>query len=239
MEAKAAEVNLLKLISKGLSEEPLEVMMTKRTRPAQDIEPPLRAHHKRSKGRNKEGPSHQERIKKTRRRIGIKDLMISRGQKEYSIITDLSQQSANITVGQLIAKCPSLRRELRQGISTRRTTSRAAKVRLTEKVTNETRSPQVKASIANRDIHGCLVDGGAAVNVTAKWIVDDLELSPIKHSNLRLKVADQRNIRCLGLLSQIPTTVNEMTVKIDFQILRVSEARRLPHHLGNAMAESS
>ena len=98
-ETKAVEVNLLKLISKGLSEERLEVMMTKRTRPTHDIEPPMRAHHKRSKGQNEEGPSHHEHVKRTRRKIGIKDLFISRGQKEYSIISYLSQQTTNITVG--------------------------------------------------------------------------------------------------------------------------------------------
>lgn len=96
---------------------------------------------------------------------------------------------------------------------------------MTGKVINETRSPQVEASIADKDIQGCLVDGGAAVNVMAKWMMEDLELSPIKHTNLRLKVADQRSIKCLGLLSQIPTTINGVTVKIDFHVLGVSEAR--------------
>ena len=46
-------------------------------------------------------------------------MLLSKGHHAYSLIVDLGKQPANITVGQLIAHCPSLKRELKQRISTR------------------------------------------------------------------------------------------------------------------------
>jgi hypothetical protein len=101
-----------------MEEEP-EIMMTKRANPIQDIEPSIREHHKRKKSRRDEGPSTRKHTKRTRRKIGNNDLRLSRGQPEYLIMSDLSKQTTNITIGQLIARCPSLRNELRQGTSIR------------------------------------------------------------------------------------------------------------------------
>jgi hypothetical protein len=120
--SKSAKANLLEFTkSRTLESEP-EVIVTKRPSTGQDPERPIQEHHKRRKSRRDEGPSALVRAKQTRRRIGNEDLLLNQGQQEYSIISNLNKQTANITIGQLIARCPSLRRELRHGISTRRTT---------------------------------------------------------------------------------------------------------------------
>jgi hypothetical protein len=40
----------------------------------------------------------------------------------------------------------------------------------------ELKSPQVEAYIDRQRISGCLIDGGAAVNVMSNWLLDDLGL---------------------------------------------------------------
>ena len=87
------------------------------------------------------------------------------------------------------------------------------------------RSPQVQATIAGRDVSGCLVDGGATVNIISNWLVDDLELTPTHSSPLRLKVADQSCMKSVGMLAQQPITVQGVTMRVDFHILDISEAR--------------
>ena len=214
---KSAEVNLLEFVGGQIDDPIPEVMVVKRDRPMQDVEPPVRKHRRR---RMIDTPCTSKRIeKRPRRRIGIDDMLLSRTQPDYSIIADLGKQSANITIGQLIARCPSLRRELRQGISTKRGTPTTAEVRVTDSTREDMRSPQVEATIAGRDINGCLVDGGVAVNIISNWLVDDLEISPTRSSLLRLKVADQRCVKSVGVLSQQPVTVKGVTVKVDFHIL--------------------
>ena len=201
-------------------------MIAKRDRPMVGVEPLVRKYHKKSKGRPADIPSTSRRAdKRPRRRIGIEDMTISRGQQEYSIIAHLGRQSANIIVGQLIARCPSLRRELRQGVSTKRPTLATAEIIVTDSTREDMRSPQVEATIVGRDIGGCLVDGGAAVNIILNWLVDDLEFTPTHSSPLRLKVIDRRCKKLVSILSQQHVTVQGINVQVDFHILDISEAR--------------
>jgi hypothetical protein len=58
------------------------------------------------------------------------------------------------------------------------------------KAKHDTRSPQVEAIITGHLVEGCMVDGRAAVNVMAKWFMDEIGLKPTRPSSLKLKVAD-------------------------------------------------
>jgi hypothetical protein len=58
----------------------------------------------------------------------------------------------------------------------------------------------------------------------ANWILEDLNLKITKPSGLKLKVADQRCVKSLGMLSKVPRVVNGVTVKIDFHILGITES---------------
>jgi hypothetical protein len=79
--------------------------------------------------------------------------------------------------------------------------------------------------LQTRKILGCLVDGGAAINVIASWFINDLGLSHTSQTSTRLKVADQSSIPCQGILGKTPITVNELTIKTDFHFLNLSETR--------------
>ena len=131
------------------------------------------------------GPEHQERAKKkyfkklsdlnkrpmkrTRRKIGINDILLSRGQREYSITEDLSLWKANITVGQLVSRCPSLRRELSAAINTKRQhiPKHTHIACMTSHDLGDYQAPRVEAVIKGNMVSRCLVDGGAAINVMA------------------------------------------------------------------------
>lgn len=111
---KSAEVSLLECTIPEILDLEREVMVTKRDRSSAgiDMQPELRVPQ--AIGRPRKKPhkevifkSHKENITRTRRKIGISDLMLSHGQQEYSLAAVLGRQNANITVGQLIAKCPS------------------------------------------------------------------------------------------------------------------------------------
>jgi len=72
---------------------------------------------------------------------------------------DLDKQTTNIIVGQLVARCPSLRCELREGINTRRR-KQIAEVNVAEKASGDLRSPQVEATINGYEVGGCLIEVG-------------------------------------------------------------------------------
>jgi hypothetical protein len=198
------------------------------------------------KGRNpsnSSGPKHQERakkkhfkklsdlnngpVKRTRRKIGINDILLSRGQWEYSITEDLSLQKANITVGQLVARCLSLRRKLRAAISTkRRHIPKHTHVACTTgHDSGDYQAPRVEAVIKGNMVSGCLVDGGAAVNMMASWLLSELEMTVSQQSSMKLKGIDQRRAKPLGQLCNIPMTVNGVTVQIDFQVLDITNQK--------------
>lgn len=163
--------------------------------------------------------------RQSRRKIGMADMGISRGQLEYTMLAMLGQQNANITVGQLLAKCPSLQRELCSSISTRKK-KEVAMVDAFESKCNlgDMHSPQVEATINGNLVKGCMLDGGVAVNVMARWLMDDLGMSPNKNSSICLKAIDQQIVRPLGQIANVPVMVNGVTVSLDFQVLNIDEA---------------
>jgi hypothetical protein len=52
---------------------------------------------------------------------------------------------------------------------------------------------QVEATINENVVKGCMLDGGAAVNIMARWLMDGMGLLPSMNSSIRLKVVDQHN----------------------------------------------
>lgn len=106
-------------------------------------------------------------IPKTRQKIGIKDLLLSRGQHEYSIAQDLLRTRANITIGQLPVHCPFLQQELRTSINIRKRTKAVYACRADKDRGANMQAPQVEAIINGNTIIGCLVDGRATVNIMA------------------------------------------------------------------------
>jgi hypothetical protein len=116
---KVAEVALLEFHNDKGDELEAEVMMAKRGRPSSD-EVDLHRRSRKKRLKDIEGSPRRKGAWKPQRKIGMSDMGISRGQPEYNLSAMLGRQNANITIGQLLAKCPALRRELRASVSTRK-----------------------------------------------------------------------------------------------------------------------
>jgi hypothetical protein len=84
-------------------------------------------------------------------------------------------------------------------------------------------STKVEATINGCVIRGYILDGGIAVNVMASWFMDDIGQTPRRNSSIRLNVVDQRSVRSLGQVSNVPMTINGITVNLDFQVLNIIE----------------
>jgi hypothetical protein len=82
--SKSAEINLLEFTRSRTLETGPKVMMAKRPNTTQEPEPPVQQHRK-SKSKRDEGPSMSSRTKRTRRKIGNEDLLLSQGQQEFPL----------------------------------------------------------------------------------------------------------------------------------------------------------
>lgn len=227
---KQAEVNMLEQVLDSPSEiedimESMAASGEKRGRPSGDrVDPKIRSGRKRSKSVGPNNEAVKGSVVKPRRKIGIDDMLISKGQREYSITEDLSMQQAHITIGQLVARCPSLRRELRSAVSTRKK-SKTGYTYVATKCGDDLQAPRVVAEINGVKIPGCLVDGGSSVNVMSNWCLEEIDLKVNRPSAYRLRVVDQRSVRPLGQLDDVAVAVNGVTVKIEFQVLDISSTK--------------
>jgi hypothetical protein len=94
--AMVAEINLLECAKAKVIESIPEVMMTKWDRP--NLEFDLLESSHRTK-RTKKKQLAESVMRQPRRKIGVSDLILSRGQSEYSLVTDLGKQTTKITFG--------------------------------------------------------------------------------------------------------------------------------------------
>jgi hypothetical protein len=115
-------------------------------------------------------------VKRMRRKIGINDMLLSRGQREYFLPEDLSLQKANITVGQLVSRCPFLRHELHINTRRRHTPRHIHATCTTTHDSGDYQALRVEAVIKGNTVSGCLVDGGTVVNVMISWLLFELEM---------------------------------------------------------------
>jgi len=119
-------VHLIELISEGREkalmglEKSLQILedvvdvMAQTKRPVEDT-----THPNVSVKRFKEMARAPKEKKKNRRwRFGFQDFPISRDSGLYLMVKDVGSQKADITIGQLVVIVPSVRRELRKGLST-------------------------------------------------------------------------------------------------------------------------
>lgn len=111
-------------------------------------------------------------------------------------------------------------------------------VRSTNLAKGELKSPQVEPYIDKQRISGCLVDSRATLNVMSNWLLDDLDLQVTKSTSLKLKVADQRCIKSLGLITKVLVTINGITVDVDFSCFKhIQDLGSLSLNLGEAVAK--
>ena len=91
-----AELNLLEYAKAKVIEVIHEVMMAKRGKPNLEFDLPESSHRTK---RTKKKQSVELVMRRPRRKIEVGDLILSREHLEYSLVTDLGKQTANIRFG--------------------------------------------------------------------------------------------------------------------------------------------
>ncbi|CAM8990511.1 unnamed protein product [Rhodiola kirilowii] len=83
----------------------------------------------------------------------------------------------------------------------------------------------VTCGIGKAQIHNCLMDLGAAVNVMPYSFYFSFKLGPLKPPKLLIELRDKLCTRPDGLLENLTLRVGDLVVPADFYVLQVGDAR--------------
>ncbi|CAM8905540.1 unnamed protein product [Rhodiola kirilowii] len=83
----------------------------------------------------------------------------------------------------------------------------------------------VTCGISEAQIHHCLIDLGAAVNVMPYSLYCSLKLGPLKPPKLLIELGDKSCTRPDGLLENLTLRVGDLFVPADFYVLQMGDAR--------------
>ncbi|CAM8965495.1 unnamed protein product [Rhodiola kirilowii] len=83
----------------------------------------------------------------------------------------------------------------------------------------------VTCGIDEAQIHHCLIDLGAAVNVMPYALYCSLKLGPLKPPKLLIELGDKSCIRPIGLVEDLTLYVGDLVVPADFYVLQMGDAR--------------
>ncbi|KAG6557491.1 hypothetical protein Mapa_000764 [Marchantia paleacea] len=165
-----------------------------------------------------------------RKKLGMDDFSISSTQLKYDVVEDVGNQKANITVGQLIALNPTIRKELRGGLSSKRTKKRRSKgkasmanvgVGVVDAAASEvcTQASKIEVRINGRMFSDVLVDGGSAVNAMSERLLKKLGMKLSRPSNIIVGMANKQKVRPIGVVDKVVVSVMGVQTLLSFQVL--------------------
>ncbi|CAM8998989.1 unnamed protein product [Rhodiola kirilowii] len=83
----------------------------------------------------------------------------------------------------------------------------------------------VTCGIGETQIHHCLIDLGAAINVMPYSLYCSLKLGPLKPPRLMIELGDRSCTRPDGLLENLTLRVGDLSVPADFYVLQMGDSR--------------
>ncbi|CAM8959528.1 unnamed protein product [Rhodiola kirilowii] len=84
----------------------------------------------------------------------------------------------------------------------------------------------VTCGIGKTQIHHCLIDLGAAINVMPYSLYCSLGLGPLKPPRLSIELGDKSCVRPAGLLEDLTLRVGDLAVPADFYVLQMEKSRK-------------
>jgi hypothetical protein len=130
------------------------------------------------------------------------------------VVKDVGSQKADITIGQLVAMVPSVRKELKKWLSTLKVpkvptplNAIAAKCECDLVI-----DVQCNGSM----LHGVLVDGGVGVNVMRIFVMRYLGLKIDRPTSITLKMV---NVRPKGIINNVTINVMRVSTIVDFHVI--------------------
>eukprot|EP01018_Ginkgo_biloba_P012736 Gb_04591 [translate_table: standard] len=87
---------------------------------------------------------------------------------------------------------------------------------------HEDEDPKVPIRIFNKIIRKTIVDGGSSVNVIPSSTWEQLGKPPMNPTYYSIKLANQSKIRPIGVLQNVPVTVEGITVSQEFAMVEMT-----------------
>ena len=137
----------------------------------------------------------RKRRKSSRRKIGLGDFQLGEGVADYDLVRDVKTFKPNITLPQLIAMCPSLRRQWSKFVTRSSRHKKKKALEEVHKVDIELVDdvPIVDAVVKGITVRRVYMDGGATINAMSQSLmVEDLGLRCTEPSSLKIKLAVAR-----------------------------------------------
>ncbi|CAM8907951.1 unnamed protein product [Rhodiola kirilowii] len=82
----------------------------------------------------------------------------------------------------------------------------------------------VTCGIGETQIHHCLIDLGAAINVMPYSLYRSLGLGPLKPPRLSIELRDKSCVRPTGLLEDLTLRIGDLIIPADFYVLQMGDA---------------
>ena len=148
--------------------------------------------------------------------------------REYSIIKNLHDSPANITVGQLLQVSPYLREELTRGLRRvpkppidEETIDEEPIVQVSQTSTKGATPMRVKASVRGNTA-SLILDSESAVNLISKAFLEKIGEKSITASKMVISTANSKLVRPLGKV-QIQVTVGILRIPMTAHILETTD----------------
>jgi hypothetical protein len=159
----------------------------------------------------------KETKKNRRRRFGFQDFLISKDFGPYSMVKDVGSLKADITIRQLVVMVPSVRKELRKGLSTLKVPKVPTPLNT---ITVERKCDSIIDVQCNKlMLCGVLADGRARVNVMTIPTIRYVGLKIDRLVSITLKMANKQVVRPEGVISNVVITVMKVSTIMDFHVV--------------------
>ncbi|KAH7331894.1 hypothetical protein KP509_20G056000, partial [Ceratopteris richardii] len=145
------------------------------------------------------------RRRRPRRKITMEDFPLGKGIEPYDPIEDISTQKSNITWPQLLQLSSTTRREWSKLVSTRRAKNK--ELNLIRSNACDDLVPTVDAYVKGRRVSNVYVDGGAQMRVMTEKTMHRLGLDVTGPSAYQAKIANNSNVKCVGVIENLRITV--------------------------------
>jgi hypothetical protein len=149
----------------------------------------------------------------------------ARAAHNYSLVDDLAQSPAAMSVLEVLQTCPTQRKSLLSALGA---VDPADTRLITFDLDNsEPRLPaavaiQVPVKIRNITVHRCIIDEGASTCIMSKTVWQKLGSPELTPSPITLRAYDGRPSSPEGLLQNVPVELGGKTILIDIEVIDVT-----------------
>ena len=161
--------------------------------------------------------SEGSRQKKKRKAPSPQQPYMTQAAPPYSIVSDLLNTRANITLGQIMAM-PPFRNDVRKALAPKR--AKATKVANHTKIEGNT-PMMCKAQVAGWKVE-VILDSGSSISIVSKSFMESLGRRVERSSERRITGIHGEKRSSLGIVTQVPVKIGSVTVAVDTEVIDAS-----------------